>query len=148
MSLSVAVIDELARALGEDLPPELRDALVRIEVAERGVTPLSVTTAVTVRAGLSKAALRTRRYRERLKARAAGNYPEIPDGSSVTDASPEASQSVTKASPVTSLVTVGDGAEQKNFPPHPPIRKYKNTKRGVTGRHRVTSQQVPIVDQV
>jgi hypothetical protein len=145
MSISVAVIDELARALGEDLPPELRDALVRIEGAERGVTQVMVTTGVTPARSTSAGAARQRRYRERLKARAAG-LDVAAEGVTVT--SPGITPSVTEASRVMPDVTVGDGLVQKNFPPHPPIRKYKNPKRGVMGRHRVTSQQMPIVDQI
>lgn len=150
MSLSVAVIDELARALGEDVPAELRDALVRIEQGERGTA--AATAGVTPAGrGPSKAALRTRAYRARLKAKAAGNLqPELAGsiGAGVTVASPTVTPSVTEASPVTSHVTVRDVEPQKNFPPHPPIRKYKNPKRGVTQRHRVTVPSTPIVDQV
>lgn len=151
MTLSLAVIDELSRALGADVPEVLRAALGRIEAAERGDGAASrgdgAVTVVMSRAP-SRAALRTRAWRARKRAAAlalaegvggaAGRGPEhVSDVTpSVTAASPSVTQSVTQASPVTVGDGAGDAGRQKEKSPRPPIRKTPLPQKGVSRRQR------------
>lgn len=146
MTFSLAILDELARAYGEEIPAEVRSALARIEAA--GVTRDAGASLVTVAVERpSKAAERTRRWRERKRLAAMGLT------------SPEASQPVTEASPIVTAVTVrdvtGDGVLAKKVPPTPPLEKNKPLpQKGVSKRrrrHPVTfdaPQQQPAFDKV
>lgn len=149
MTISVAVIDELSRALGVPLPDALRDALGRIEAAERGVTAASPVTVVASR-GPSKAALRTRKWRA--KKSGIGVTTPSPEASpTVTEPSPNVTEPSPKASPKASPVTVGDGGWQKEKSPTPPIRKTSSPKSPPRRqrRHRVTdAETVPVRPQV
>ena len=145
MTVSLAILDELALAYGEEIPAEVRAALVRIEAAtvSRDAVASPVTFAV---ARPSKAAERTRRWRERKRLASLG------------EASPEASQAVTEASPTVTSVSVrdvtGDGIPQKKVPPTPPLEKNKPLpQKGVSKRrrrHAVTfdAPQQPVFDKV
>ncbi len=123
MSLSTPVIDELAAALGVTIAPELRAALVRIEVAERAMRVTGpVTAGVTGVTGVtpaapSKAALRTRKWRAKVRAAA------VQGVAAPSEASPSVTATVTRPSPVTSPTVTGDafgdGGLQKENPPHP-----------------------------
>lgn len=153
MTLSVAVIDVVADLLDEQLPPRLREALARIEAAERAqASPASpVTVGGAPRDGRqpSKGALRTRRWRAAKAARAAGGGDHV---SEIRDAvepvriphTVPVTASVTErhtASPEASHVTVGDvtgdAARQKKVPPHTPLqRKTTPTQKGFPKRRR------------
>lgn len=146
MSLSLAVIRELGEALGEAIPERLAAALARIEAAERVTGGDDVTSPVASpgaarAAGPSKAALRTRRWRDRKRA-AAGEAGPVATPESVTAASPEASHTVTPSVTGDGAVTV---AGKKEVPPTPPLRKNPHPKRGPRRpkRHAVTVAMVP-----
>lgn len=128
MSLSTPVIDELARLLGVEVPKPLREALLRIEGAERG----AVTSPAVRRDGaapaaerpLSKAAMRTRKWRAKKSGLA----------------SPTITESVTVPSPTVTPVTVVTVEPKRESFPHTPfkekIQKTK-TKRRFSQRHAV-----------
>lgn len=149
MTFSLAILDELARAYGEEIPAEVRAALARIEAANvtRDVASSSPGTVTVARR--SKAAERTARWRERRRLAAAGPAS--------TEASPEASQPVTQPSPIVTPVTVrdvtGDAVSQKRVPPTPPLEKTSLPQKGVSRRRRrhavtVEAAQPPVRPQV